>query len=79
MGTAASRSSETSVTFYQTIRRYAPIPNTNRLIVFGETVAVYYENPTEHTYTLCGGKCRSFNAKGSGTYSNHYALRCQIR
>jgi hypothetical protein len=26
----------------------------NRLMLFGETVAVYCENHTEHTNTLCG-------------------------
>jgi hypothetical protein len=33
---------------------YASATKPNRLMLFGETVAVYYENHTEHTNTLCG-------------------------
>jgi translation initiation factor IF-1 len=35
-------------------RCYVPSTEPNRLILFGETVAVYCENHTEHTDTLCG-------------------------
>jgi hypothetical protein len=33
---------------------YISATKSNQLILFGETVAVYCENHTEHTDTLCG-------------------------
>jgi hypothetical protein len=33
---------------------YVSVTETGRLMLFGETVAVYCENHTEHTDTLCG-------------------------
>jgi hypothetical protein len=33
---------------------YVSTTTPNRLILFGETVAVYYENHTEHINTVCG-------------------------
>jgi hypothetical protein len=33
---------------------YVSATKANRLMLFGETVAVYSENHTEHTDTLCG-------------------------
>jgi hypothetical protein len=39
-------------------------------MLFRETVAVYCENHTEHTDTLCGQ-----NAAVCGTYSYHCAVR----
>jgi hypothetical protein len=33
---------------------YVSTTKPNRLMLFGETVAVYCENHTEHTDTLCG-------------------------
>jgi hypothetical protein len=33
---------------------YVSATKPNRLMLFGETVAVYCENHTEHTDTLCG-------------------------
>jgi hypothetical protein len=44
-------------------------------MLFRETVAVYCENRTEHTDTLCG-QIRKF--KGSGIYSYHFALRDKL-
>jgi hypothetical protein len=38
-------------------------------MLFGETVAVYRENHTEHTDTLCGQNAQYF--KGGGKYTNH--------
>jgi hypothetical protein len=35
----------------------------NRLMLFGETVAVYCENHTEHTYVLCGQNAESMTVK----------------
>jgi hypothetical protein len=32
---------------------YLSDTETNRLMLFGETVGVYCENHTEHTYTVC--------------------------
>jgi hypothetical protein len=34
--------------------RYVSVTKPSRLMLFGETVAVYWENHTEHTDTLCG-------------------------
>jgi hypothetical protein len=33
---------------------YVSATKSNRFMLFRETVAVYYENHTEHTDTLCG-------------------------
>jgi hypothetical protein len=44
-------------------------------MLFGETVAVYYENHTEHTDTLCGQNVEFWYVKAGGTYSNHWALK----
>jgi hypothetical protein len=38
-------------------------------MLFGETVAVYCENHTEHTDTLCGQNAEY--VKPGGTYTNH--------
>jgi hypothetical protein len=46
----------------------------NRLMLFGETVAVYCENHTEHTDTLCGQNAEYYNVKAGATYSNHWTL-----
>jgi hypothetical protein len=42
---------------------YVSATETNRLMLFGETVAVYCENHTEHTNTLCGQNAEFFNVK----------------
>jgi hypothetical protein len=47
----------------------------NRLMLFMETVAVYCENHTEHTNTLCGQNSKSLCGKAGGTYNNKYAVR----
>jgi hypothetical protein len=47
----------------------------NRLMLFGETVAVYCENHTEHTDTLCGQNVEFWCVKVDGTYSNHWSLK----
>jgi hypothetical protein len=43
-------------------------------MLFGETVAVYCENYTEHTDTLCGQNAEFWYVKAGGTYTNHWAL-----
>jgi hypothetical protein len=40
-------------------------------MLFGETVAVYCENHTEHIDTLCGQNVEFCCAKAGGTYRNH--------
>jgi hypothetical protein len=40
-------------------------------MLFGETVAVYCENHTEHTNTLCGQNAEFQYVKASGTYTNY--------
>jgi hypothetical protein len=44
-------------------------------MLFGETVAVYCENHTEHINTLCGQKSEFWYVKVGGTYSNHWDLK----
>jgi hypothetical protein len=45
-------------------------------MLFGETVAVYCENRTEHTDTLlCGQNAEFLYVKAGGTYSNHWTLK----
>jgi hypothetical protein len=50
-------------------------PCSNRLMLFRVTVAVYCENHTEHTDTLCGQNTEFWYVKAGGTYSNHWALK----
>jgi hypothetical protein len=38
---------------------YFSATKTSRLILFRETVSIYYENYTEHTDTLCGQNAES--------------------
>jgi hypothetical protein len=44
-------------------------------MLFRETVAVYCENHTEHTDTLCGLNAEFWFVKAGGTYSNCWALK----
>jgi hypothetical protein len=44
-------------------------------MLFGETVAVYCENHTEHTNTPCGENAQFWCVKAGGTHSNHWALK----
>jgi hypothetical protein len=44
---------------------YVSAAEPNRLMLFGETVAVYCENHTEHINTLCGQNARDFVYKNS--------------
>jgi hypothetical protein len=50
---------------------YVSTTKPNRLMLFGETVAVYCENHTEHTDTLCGQNAEFWYVKVGGTYTNH--------
>jgi hypothetical protein len=43
-------------------------------MLFRETVAVYFENHTEHIDALCGQKEEFRYVKAGGTYSDHCAL-----
>jgi hypothetical protein len=56
---------------------YVSTTKRNRLMLFGETVAVYCGNHTEHTNTLCGQNAGLCNDKASGTYS--VGLRCLLK
>jgi hypothetical protein len=40
--------------YAQAFAHYVSVTKPNRLMLFRETVAVYCENHTEHTNTLCG-------------------------
>jgi hypothetical protein len=42
-------------------------------MLFGETVAVYCENHTEHADTLCGQNAEFWCVKAGGTYSDHWS------
>jgi hypothetical protein len=44
-------------------------------MLFRETVAVYCENHTENTDTLCGQNAESYYVKAGGTYNNRWALK----
>jgi hypothetical protein len=44
-------------------------------MLFGETVAVYCENHTEHTDTVRENNTEFLYFKTGGTYSNHWALK----
>jgi hypothetical protein len=52
---------------------YISATKPNRLLLFRETVAVYCENRTEHTDTLCGQNAEFWY----GTYSNRWDLMGQ--
>jgi hypothetical protein len=54
---------------------YVTATKPNRLMLFEETVAVYCENHTEHTVTLCGQNAEFQCVKADGTYTNHKALK----
>jgi hypothetical protein len=45
---------------------YVSATKRNRLMLFRETVAVYCENHTEHTNTLCGENAEFCYAKAGG-------------
>jgi hypothetical protein len=45
---------------------YVSATEPNRLMLFGETVAVYCENHTEHINTLCGQNAKSWRVKAGG-------------
>jgi hypothetical protein len=49
---------------------YVSATETNRLMLCRETVAVYCENHTEHTNTLCGHNAEFQFVKVGGTYGN---------
>jgi hypothetical protein len=44
-------------------------------MLFRETVAVYCENHTEHTNTLCGQNAEMFCVKADVTYNNYCVLK----
>jgi hypothetical protein len=50
---------------------YVSAPKPNRLMLFGEIVAVYWENHTEHTDALCGQNAEFWYVIAGGTYINH--------
>jgi hypothetical protein len=45
-------------------------------MLFRETVAVFCENHTEHTETLCGQYAEIYYVKAGGAYSDHWDLKC---
>jgi hypothetical protein len=59
--------------------QYALAANPNRLMLFGETVAVYCENHTEHTNIFCGQNVEFWYVKAGGTYitTGLYRLKAQ--
>jgi hypothetical protein len=48
-------------------------------MLFGERVAVYCENHTEHTDALCGQNAEFYYVKACGTYSNQWGLKGHAR
>jgi hypothetical protein len=57
---------------------YVSATKPNRLMLFGETVAVYCENHTEHTDTLFGQNAEFWCVKAGGIYSYHWAVRVKV-
>jgi hypothetical protein len=55
---------------------YVTATKPHRLMLFRETVAVYIENHTEHTNTLCGQNAEFWNVKAGGIHIYHWALKC---
>jgi hypothetical protein len=53
---------------------YVSATKPNWLMLFGEIIAVYCENHTEHTNTLFGQNAEFPNVKVGGTYSYRFAL-----
>jgi hypothetical protein len=49
---------------------YVSTTKPNRLMLFGETVAVHCGNQTEQTDTLCGQKAELYYVKEGGKHSN---------
>jgi hypothetical protein len=56
---------------YLTKTHYTSATNINRLMLFNETVAVYCENHTKHTDTLCGQNAEFQHVKTGGIYGTH--------
>jgi hypothetical protein len=54
---------------------YVSATKPNRLMLFRETVALYCENHTERTYTLCGQNAEIYYVKASDIYGNHQVLK----
>jgi hypothetical protein len=50
---------------------YISATNTNQLMLFRESVTVYYETRMKHSNTLCGQNAELYYVKASGAYSNH--------
>jgi hypothetical protein len=50
---------------------YVSATKPNRLMLFREPVAVYCENHTEHTDTLCGQNADFFLVEVCGTFTCH--------
>jgi hypothetical protein len=57
---------------------YVSATKPTRLMLFGETVAVYWANHTEHTDTLCGQNAE-LCVKAGGTYSDHWSLEGYVK
>jgi hypothetical protein len=47
---------------------YVSATKPNRLMLFREIIAVYCENHTEHTTTLCGQNAEFIYAKAGGAF-----------
>jgi hypothetical protein len=60
-------------TSYET--HYVSAKKTNQLMLFGEIVPVYCENPMKHINILCGQNSQVFNVNAGGTYNGHCALK----
>jgi hypothetical protein len=44
-------------------------------MLYRETVAVYYEDHTKYTNTLCGQNAEFYYVKAGGTYSNQLGFK----
>jgi hypothetical protein len=54
--------------------KYVSAIETNRLMLFGETVAVYCQNHTEHKNVVCGHNAEIQYVRAGGSHSDHWTL-----
>jgi hypothetical protein len=56
---------------------YVSAAKPNRLMLFRETVAVYCENHTEHTNTVCEQNAEFYHIDANGTHGCRFILKVE--
>jgi hypothetical protein len=54
---------------------YVSATKLSRLKLFEETVAIYYENHTEHIDILCGQNAEFLHVEAGGRHGNHLDIK----